>query len=121
MSSTTLKTLDHEVHHCTELAKLLQRITVDTQSPALQHVHAHSKAIVEACDAWESMRQQLEQLFAVDGGLWPDDYRQAIGQNQLTSYRLMADIINSLSDKQRSKMQRELRDLASDFIVLANS
>ena len=69
----------------------------------------------------ELFRPQLDILFAVDGGLWPDDYRQAIEQNQQTSYVMLSDLLNSLSDKQRARMQQKLTDYANDFRALATT
>jgi hypothetical protein len=67
----------------------------------------------------ELFRQQLDILLAVDGGLWPQDYRQAIEQNQQTSYRMISDLLNSLTDKQRARAQQKFKDYADDFRALA--
>lgn len=65
------------------------------------------------------MKETITQLFAYPDQYWSDDYRAAIEQNRSTTDQLIADLLNSMTDKQRAKITRKLGKLASDFRALS--
>ncbi|MCV6604749.1 MAG: DUF6279 family lipoprotein [Porticoccaceae bacterium] len=61
----------------------------------------------------------LERYLLDDQELWQEDYRKKIRHNQKITRELLADLLNSRSDKQRRHLDRKLTALAKDFSQLA--
>ncbi len=50
---------------------------------------------------------------------WPDEYRQAVDHNEALTYRLMADLNRSLTQKQQLRRDKTLQRYIDDFRALA--
>lgn len=61
----------------------------------------------------------LRRLIFVHTDHWEPELQEIVDSNQATTYQAIADIINSLDAKQRSKMNTKLDNYAQDFRELA--
>lgn len=67
----------------------------------------------------EKLEQELIVLYTDPYRFWSDDYRQTMEYNQALTHQLLADLANSMTDKQRNKATKRLRNIASDFRALS--
>jgi hypothetical protein len=74
---------------------------------------------MQAAMADRQDKQQLEQalklLFANPDQLWSDQYRQLIDTNQSLIIRLLFDINQTLTVKQRQKLIKKLNSFIKDL------
>lgn len=67
----------------------------------------------------EALTQGLEQVMFYRTDDWDPELEAILDHNQEISYRLLADLYNSQTSKQREKTLKKLRDYRDDFLELA--
>ncbi|MFL0810123.1 MAG: hypothetical protein K6L76_06890 [Agarilytica sp.] len=63
--------------------------------------------------------QLVDDIIFYRSDKWDEALKSVIDQNQVTTYALIAKLINSQTPKQRHKMLRKLRDYRDDCLALA--
>lgn len=61
-------------------------------------------------------REQLQRLFVEPESFWSKEYRNAIEQNQLTTFLFLVSVHEQLNEKQKKHLQKELENLKEDFV-----
>ena len=69
----------------------------------------------------QNFETQLETLMVQPDELWSEEYRAIIESNQKITEATIAEIINSLDDKQREKAARRIRDLQEEILAVSKT
>ena len=75
----------------------------------------------EMRDNKPAFEKTLRALLAPSNDNWNENYREATDINQTLSFQLIADLLNSQTDKQRKKTLKKLNKFKKDFLDLASS
>jgi hypothetical protein len=65
------------------------------------------------------LEQELTILYTQPYLFWSEGYQQSMDHNEALTLKLLADLANSMTDKQRRHATRRLRSFASDFRALS--
>jgi hypothetical protein len=76
-------------------------------------------AIVSADSSVATMAEQLSRLYAEPYLFWNNNYQQSMDYNRERTLKLITDLANSMTDKQRNHAIERLRGFAADFRALS--
>ncbi len=76
-------------------------------------------AIVTADSSVATMAEQLSRLYAEPYLFWNANYQQSMDYNRERTLKLVTDLANSMTDKQRTHAIDRLRGFAADFRALS--
>lgn len=67
----------------------------------------------------EQLERELTVLYTDPYRFWSDEYRANMEYNRAQTHQLLADLANSMTDKQRNRAVKRLRAIAGDFRALS--
>lgn len=94
----------------------------ETSTMAADHAAQWRQRLREALalrDDVDALESAITPLFAYPDNYWSDDYRAALEHNRKLTDALVADLINSLDEKQRKRAVRRLETWSRDFRALS--
>ena len=97
---------------------------IDTTAQTLEQAERWHKQMSLALKERQNSANMLlvmQNHLLDDDQYWDDSYAKAMAHNQTLSNQLIADIINSLSEKQLQRSRRYLSGIAKDFRKLSNT
>ncbi|MBN2106090.1 MAG: hypothetical protein JW832_01585 [Deltaproteobacteria bacterium] len=103
------------LNHWAEDLIPLQNLWLDNRriwQKSMQDVLEGSNAEAEKC-------KLLERLFIEPEYLWKPAYRQAIKQNEASTFAMLAKLLGNLTEKQKQHAHVFLENLKKDFITLS--
>ncbi|SMF54789.1 hypothetical protein SAMN02745866_03493 [Alteromonadaceae bacterium Bs31] len=106
--NNTLKNWSHSLTPFEQLALEQQEIWAEELTLALAERQDRVK-----------LEATLKKLLFVHTDHWAEELERRMDQNQALTYAMLAELINSLSSKQRKKMNRRIDNYIEDFRALA--
>jgi hypothetical protein len=76
-------------------------------------------AIISEHASVDVMAQQLSQLYTQPYQFWSNSYEQSMDYNRERTLKLVTELANSMTDKQRAHAIKRLRGVAEDFRALS--